>query len=449
MADVDNLLNADPSANLGDKAPARPTQVRYVVLVILCTLALITYLHRVGFAVGGPRIKDQLQLDDVQMANLLTVFFIAYAGFQIPGGWLVDSFGARHLLTLLMAGSSITTGLIALVVLLPDLRDEFLVLLVLRFLFGMFQAGIFPVVARINSDWVPITLRAVAQGAVWMSSRAGGALAPLILVPLFALCGNWQIPFVIIGVVGLAWCVVFWVWFRNRPEEKAGVNSAEVEEIRRGRAASTLVRQPVPWSRLFGSRNAWFLSLGYGFSGISGNFYIGWLPTYLENHRHIATETVKWMTSLPLAFAVVTCLIGGVISDAIVRKTGSRCWGRRINAMVGRLIAAVALGVTPWVDNVLALTILFTLAFAASDLAMAPTWAACSDIGEQAAGTLGGTMNMVSNFGGALGSYAAGKFLQAQLPDWLFVFYGASYFLAALCWLGVDADKPLVERSKD
>jgi sugar phosphate permease len=451
MANVDDLLDPVPSATtLSGAAAARPSGVRYLVLVAACSVALIAYFHRVGFAAGAPRIKDQLHLSADQMGDLLTVFFIGYAAFQIPGGWLVDRFGARHLLTLLVAGWSLSTGLIALIVYLPGFEMQLAALLLLRFLFGVFQAGAFPVLARVNADWMPISLRAVSQGAVWMSSRFGGAVAPLVLVPLIdRVFGNWQVPFIILAVIGFAWCVVFWVWFRNRPEEMPGVNAAELAEITRGRAASTMVRRHVPWSLFFRSRSAWFLCLSYGLGGVGANFYVGWLPTYVEKERHFSHDVAMWMTTLPMACGVMSCLIGGIISDAIVRKTGSRRWGRKLNGMFGLALAGAAIGSTIWVQDVLWLGFLFCLAFFSNDLVMAPTWAACADIGEQAAGTLGGCMNMLANFGGALGAFVAGKFFEAHHPNWLFPFYACCFILAALCWLGVNADQPLLARSDD
>ena len=67
-------------------------------------------------------------------------------------------------------------------------------LLALRFLFGMFQAGTFPLLSRLMADWMPTTERGSAQGFIWMCSRAGGVLAPMVMVWLFHRLGNWRSP---------------------------------------------------------------------------------------------------------------------------------------------------------------------------------------------------------------------------------------------------------------
>ena len=213
--------------------------------------------------------------------------------------------------------------------------------------------------------------------------------------------------------------------------------------ITAGRAARVEGAYSVPWSRLLTSRSAWCLCLAYGFGGFASNFFVGWLPTYLSEHRHLSDSDTKLLTSLPLAFGVVACISGGVLSDWIIRRTGNRSWGRRINGAIGLAIAAIALGSTVWVESVPMLAFLLCLTFVCNDVAMGPAWAACADIGEQAAGTLGGAMNMMSNLAGAVSALVAGYLFGSGHPSWVFVIFSCSYALASLSWLGVDAAKTL------
>src|SRR6185295_6449867 len=115
-------------------------------------------------------------------------------------------------------------------------------------LFGGFQAGFFPVWARVTTDWIPVTERGSAQGTTWMSSRVGGALGPFLFFWLFGLTKGWTAPFWILGAVGVAWAVAFGLWFRNRPEDVPQVNAAERRLIERGQVVSTVESAGVPWS---------------------------------------------------------------------------------------------------------------------------------------------------------------------------------------------------------
>lgn len=426
-----------------EEAAARPTRVRFGVLAALCAVSLVTYVDRVGFAIGAPYLKKDLGFNDLEIGYLLSAFFWAYGAFQILGGWLGDRLGSRHLLTILVLGWSLTTGALALVVYVPGHRAQLLFLIVLRLLFGVFQAGGFPVLSRINADWMPVTMRGMSQGLIWMSSRLGGALIPLALVPLFAAFGTWRTPFWILAGIGVVWSVVFWPWFRDTPEEMPGVNLSERKLITAGRAGRSTGVSTVPWKAMLRSRSAWCLCLAYGFGGFSATFFLGLLPTYLRDHRHLSADTTKVLTSLPLAFGVLACIAGGALSDWIIRRTGDRRLGRRINGVVGMAIAAVAFGSTVWVEDVRLLAFLLCLTFVCNDIAMGPAWASCADIGERAAGTLGGAMNMTANIGGAISALIAGYLFEYHRPDLAFLIFACSFALASLSWLGVDATKPL------
>ena len=163
---------------------------------------------------------------------------VGYGLFEVPWGFLGDRIGVRNILTAILLGGSLTTAGLALVGLLPSGPVLiFAALLVLRFLFGAIQAGTFPVISRVMADWMPTTERGSAQGAVWMSSRLGGFIAPLLIVWLFGIIGDWKVALVLVASPGLLWCLAFWPWFRNHPEDMPQVNEQERKLIEAGRAS--------------------------------------------------------------------------------------------------------------------------------------------------------------------------------------------------------------------
>ena len=436
-------------------ASARPTQVRFQVLAAACSVAVISYIHRVGFATASTEIKNDLCLSSEDLGYLMTAFLLAYGGFEVPGGLLGDRFGVRHLLTILVLGWSLTTGALTFVVLLPALwAAQFYFLWVLRFLFGMFQAGGFPSLSRMMTDWMPSQERGSAQGLIWMSSRLGGALIPLILGVLFSWFG-WKSSLWIVTELGIIWCIIFWPWFRNRPEEMAQVNAAERNLILSGRAVSA-AHGHLAWSTMFRSLNVWGLCLMYGCGGFAASFFVTMLPDYLQNHRGYTHRQTQWLTSLPLACGIVACAAGGFLSDWFIRRSGNRKWGRRLNGTVGLTLAAVAILATIWAQNIWLVGALLCITFFGNDLNMGPVWAACADIGERYAGTLGGAMNMVGNLSAAVMTSVTGILLaRREVPfeigafhilgrDLLFIIFACCFALAALCWLLVDVTKPLI-----
>ena len=436
---------------------SRPTRVRYLVLAAGCSLAVLTYIHRLGFVVGTPAIKESFHFDDEEMGYLASAFLVAYAIFQVPGGLLGDKFGGRYLLTALVFIWSLLTAAVALAVYLPAGWSPFVFLLVLRFLFGMVQAGGFPVLARVLADWMPAQVRGFAQGVVWTFSRLGGALVPFLFLWLFTVFGGWTTAFWLMAGLGWMWCIAFWPWFRNKPAEMSRVNAAErrlIEsrpifcENQMGNVQLDTPPKPLPWSIFLRSRNAWALCLMYGFLGFSGNFFTNLLPVYLRDHRHLTKTSTAWMSALPLAFGIVSCVLGGMLSDWIVRRSGSRKWGRRLTGSIGLALAGVVCLSSIWAQDVWLLGLLFSATFFFNDSSLGPAWAACADVGEHHAGTLSGAMNMTGSLFGALGVAFAGAFFKKDWDDWVFVVFAGSYTLASLCWLAVDVTKPLTPKNQ-
>jgi sugar phosphate permease len=427
-------------------APVRPSRVRYQVLAVACSLALLTYVHRLGFVAAAPQIKSGLGLSDEYMGYLMSAFLVAYALFQMPGGLLGDSFGARHLLTLLVLSWSLLTGAVALVAQLPAVGLlPFVVLLILRFLFGMFQAGGFPALARVVTDWMPVRERGSAQGTIWTLSRLGGALVPLLFGWLFRVFGTWTTPFWIMAGLGVLWSAAFWPWFRNRPEEMKSVNAAERELIASGRPAISTRSGPVPWSRMVGSLNVWLLCWMYGFVGFAGNFITNMLPLYLHGHRGLSDEVTERVFAVTLGCGILSCVLGGVLSDRLIRRLGSRKWGRRLVGAVALACAGSAVLLTLGAEQVWLLGLLFSAWFFFNDLNMGPAWAAAADIGERYAGTLSGAMNMLGSLAGAAGAAFAGYSFDKHQDALVFIVFACSYALASLCWLLINVTKPLIE----
>jgi sugar phosphate permease len=420
----------------------RPSRVRYQVLVAACTAAAIAYVHRNGFAVALTDVAADFHLEDRHKGYLSAAFLLAYGAFEVPCGVLSDRFGVRALLPLLVIGWSVLTGAVAIGLWLPGWWMPFAVLLALRFLFGACQAGLFPALSRMMTDWMPLKERATAQGFIWMASRVGGAAAPHLFPWLVVLCSAWQPCLWALAGLGLIWAAAFWPWFRNRPDEMRAVNEAERRLIAKERAVSS-GHVHIPWRRLLRSRNVWMLCAMYGCVGFAANFFITLLSDYLIHHRHVTLDQKAWLASLPFACGVGACIAGGYLSDRLSRLWLGRKWGRRINGMIGLSIAAIALLATIWVDDIVLLGLLLCLGFAGNDLNMGPAWAACADIGERHAGTVGGAMNMVGNIIGAVGMALAGRLLDANLDALVFILFACSYTLAAICWLGIDASKPL------
>jgi MFS family permease len=408
-----------------------PRHGRNTLLTFTFALSLITYLDRVAISAAAPSIREHLHLTAAEMGWAFSAFTLAYAIFEIPTGWLGDVFGPRKVLTRIVIWWSAFTMLTGTVWSFGSLVGT-------RFLFGIGEAGAYPNISRSFSRWFPVRERGVAHGVVFMGSRVGGAIAPPLVVLVMGWFG-WRSAFWMFGVVGLVWCVLWWRWFRDDPATHPSVSPEELAEITAGLEGR---QATVRWRNLL-SLNLFILCLVY-FCTIYGlYFYLTWLPTYFQKARGFTPAQAAWLAGMVLATGGVTTLLGGWLTDRLVRRHGLK---------VGRSIPAIALPVSGLLLIVAALTsspIMAALCFAgaagAADLCLGPTWAVCHDIGGQAAGTVTGTMNSFGNLGGALSPLVVGYAL-----DWWgswqtpLLIGGAVYITGGLLMLFVNPRRPLV-----
>ena len=158
----------------------QPTRFRYWIVAWTMLLAVLLYLDRFCISMAELYIQQDLGLTDVQIGWMLSAFFWTYALAQVPSGWLTDRFGARVMLTLYVLAWSAFTGL-------TGAAAGFVILLALRFGFGIAQAGAYPTSAVILSHWAPITSRGLASSIVSLGGRMGGAIAPVLTALLIVM----------------------------------------------------------------------------------------------------------------------------------------------------------------------------------------------------------------------------------------------------------------------
>jgi MFS family permease len=170
---------------------------RQTVLTLLVALSMITYLDRVCIAIAGPRMQADLGITPERWGWVLGAFVLSYGIFEIPSGALGDRIGQRKVLTRIVMWWSAFTSLTGAVFSYPAL-------VAVRLLFGAGEAGAFPNMSGSIARWFAPTDQARAQGAVWAASRAGGVLAPWLVVPIMTSLG-WRAVFGIFGALGLVW----------------------------------------------------------------------------------------------------------------------------------------------------------------------------------------------------------------------------------------------------
>ena len=213
------------------------------------------------------------------MGAIQASFRWAYSIFQIPGGWLGDRIGPRKRSHLIVCWWSLFTSFTAL-------AWNATSMVVIRFIFGMGEAGAFPIATRSLSRWMLAHERGHAQGITHAGSRLGAAsnAAAGCLADSFAMGGGCRSSSS--ALIGLLWAATWFYYYRDSPEEHAGVNDAERELIHSSSGgARAKVGTPVPWRIILSSRTIWALSAMYFCYQYSLAVYLDWFPTYLKEFR--------------------------------------------------------------------------------------------------------------------------------------------------------------------
>jgi MFS transporter, ACS family, glucarate transporter len=442
----------------------KPTRVRYSILGLLCLLAMITYLDRAMYGSAKGDMMAALGQPEEDFFFVLVLFQVAYAIFEIPTGWMGDTFGPRKTLLRIVLWWSLFVALTACAGTIFPLASwgmaAFVIFLAMQFCFGMGEAGAFPNISKSIYNWFPENQRGFAKGITWTAARLMGGLTPLIWTLLVTIGGlEWRQALWLFAAVAIAWCAVFFRWFRNKPEEHPSVNAAEVELINAGKGYSA-VSSGVPWKAIFTNKNVLGLCLMYVVTNFNWYFLMYYLPKTLKGQfpQWNSTPSGQLMLALlagaPLLVGMGGCLLGGYFTDWYIRRTGDRKWGRRIIAMFGYGFAGLCyLAATFFTGELWVFAICLLLVGFFNDLIMGPSWAAAQDIGRRYAAIVSGTMNMVGNLGAAIGIYVTGKILKAYTVDGqvqtngyivCFTMYAIVYGLGVVSWLLIDPTQPIV-----
>jgi MFS transporter, ACS family, glucarate transporter len=425
-----------PKTTLAHPTSLTPTHARYWVIVFAVTLSILSYIDRVCISQAMPVIARDLHLSDWEIGKVFSAFALAYALFEIPGGWMGDWMGPRRVLMRIVLWWSFFTAA-------TGYTWNFMSLWVTRFLFGMGEAGCFPNLTKAFSVWLPVNERVRAQGIMWTFARWGGAFTPPLVIATFRLM-NWRMAFVAFGALGLIWALVFYLWFRDNPRDHKSVNRAELQLLE-GVAGNASGHGDVPWGLLIRSRSVWLLWVQYFCLSFPWYFYITWLPIYLQRFRHLSPEKSAQLAILPLFCGGLGSLFCGLISPRVARATGSVARSRRLLASSGFLGAGLLLLLSIQIEQPLLSMIAMGMASFCNDLVMPGAWAACMDIGGKYAGTVAGSMNMMGNLAGFAAPSIGGLILTRTNGDFnVFLYLMAGvYLVGTLCWPFIDPVTPL------
>jgi len=312
------------------------THVRWVpILALIAVGTMINYLDRTVLGIAAPFLSTDLGLTASQMGLVFSAFSWSYALLQIPGGIFLDRFGTRLTYFVAVVFWSVFTALMAAARSLPAL-------IATRIGVGVFEAPCFPANSRVLATWFPQHERARANGIYSFGQYVG---LGFLSVPLFWITQRfgWRGLFIVVGAFGVVFGLTWWALFRN-PAESRTVNRAELEYIEAG-GGGEYKGEPVrfEWRHiraLLRHRQVVGASIGQFGGNSTQVFFVTWFPTYLVTARGMTFIQAGIMTSLPYIGASVGVLAGGLVSDLMLKRTGSANLARKLPIVSGMLLAS-------------------------------------------------------------------------------------------------------------
>ncbi|MGH9326288.1 MAG: MFS transporter [Terriglobia bacterium] len=335
------------------EAPLTSPSFRYrrIVVGLLFSVTAINYLDRQTLSVIAPLLEKHLSFSTIGYSRVVFVFMLGYTIGQTLDGKLIDRFGSRR-------GLLCCVALWSAVSMLHSLVAGVISLGILRFFLGLAEAGNWPGGTKAVGETIPPEQRAFALGVFNSGSTAGAIIAPPLVVAIVGLWGRRPM-FLVIGVTGVAWVLLWDKLYRKEPTPAPAIDLHQF-----------------PTRALLRDKAVWGLMIGRFFSDPTWWFYAFWLPEYLVQSRGFSLAEVGRTAWIPFAFAGAGGWLGGLASDGLVRKGFAPVKARKIVMVIGAalmlcgvsaflvrnhdlalaLISVVVFGFTGWATNILGLT---------------------------------------------------------------------------------------------
>jgi len=302
---------------------------RWIVVAMLFAATAISYVDRQVLTVLAPTLRDQLGLSNTGYASILTAFLLAYTFMQPVTGWLIDRVGTRIGFALIMAWWSVAAALHAF-------STNVTTFAACRFLLGAGEAGSWSACVKAVSEWFPRRERGLATG-LWSAGVSAGLVISVPIVTWVSLQLGWQWAFVLTGVTGFVWLAI-WLALYRLPQQHSLVTAAELRHITADASDATVESVRVPYLQLLRSRNVWAVIAARLLADPWVWFYYFWIPEYLRRSAGFSAADVGRYAWIPFLAQGIGIVLGGYLSDVLVRR-GVRALHARLGIMlVGMLL---------------------------------------------------------------------------------------------------------------
>ncbi|WP_432773465.1 MFS transporter [Francisella salimarina] len=381
-----------------------------LIIFLLFFLALLNYIDRSTLSIANTEIANAFNITPTEMGILLSAFMWPYAIASLPAGYMVDRLGVNKVMLISMVAWSVACVLGGLVI-------GFYSILLTRILLGLAEAPFFIVATRIIQHRFPSSQRGLMSSIVALGPRLANILAPLILVGLMLLI-DWRGMFILLGIIGLL-AALGWKL----------LHTEETIECR----PTYKKTQKVSISDALKNKNVVFLCIGNLCSSYAYWLFLTWLPFYFIKVKHLSLSQMSIATSISFISGIASVMLGGIVSDLMIKKGFTAVFSRLTPIIIGCLVASIAILALPFIDNIFIIVCVISVTIFCLGLRISPTWALVADISPYSlVGTIGGLQNFANFVGAGLAPLITGIILQSTNDNFMFVFI----FSGVICLFG-------------
>jgi MFS family permease len=308
-------------------------RMQWIAIVLVTAAIALNYMDRSTLAIGNLKIRQEFGISATAIGALGSAWALTYGFAQLPSGYLLDRLGPKALVGVTMIVWSLFQAA-------GGIAGSYIQLMLSRIGLGATEAPCFPSATRSVSDWFDVKDRGTPSGVYTSGAYIGPTIAPPILTTIM-LYWDWRVMFIIMGLAGIVAALGWFAVYRDPRKQELSAQDAEYLRANREARSSVSLRE---WSSLFRFKAMWALMLGAFCTGYITWMYQTWLPAYLEMQQHISIAKAGFLSSVPLICAFFGAIVGGWVSDRLVRGGVELIASRRLPLILGLLLSAAFTG---------------------------------------------------------------------------------------------------------
>ncbi len=400
------------------------TNYRWVVSGLIFLITLVNFIDRSAISFIIAPLKQEFHFTDTEFGFILSAFGMGYILLTVFGGWLVDVWGARFVWPIAAVAWSLCVGFLGF-------AGSFWGFVGLRFLLGVAEGPHFPAMTRSISNWLSPSERARALSiglvAIPLSSVIGAPITSYLVADF-----GWRAMFFIISSIGVVWGIVWYLVFRDKPQECRYVNQAELDYIYSGTEQKGPKQAPIQWRYILTHPVLIANNIAYFAYGYMLFFATLWLPGYFSSQHGLNLKAVGWYLTIPWLISAAFLKFGGILSDYLHKKTGRNRLARSHIIWSSQLLSAISFMILGFTDS-LSLSIVFlSLGLGFGFMPHSAFFSVNIDVAKERAGSAQGITS---------GSLALAGIIAPAMTGWLIDLTGdfqcAFFLLAGLSGIAV------------